>query len=73
MKKPIIAIILGRKGSKGILNKNTMEILGKPAFEYSFNAANNSKYIDKIFVSSDHEDILNAAAKKNFITIENTS
>ena len=29
-----VALILGRKGSTGFPGKNTMEILGKPAYEY---------------------------------------
>ena len=53
-----VAIILGRKGSSGIRNKNTMNILGRPAYLYSLLAAKNSKYIDKIFISTDHEVII---------------
>jgi len=70
MKEKIIAIILGRKGSKGIQDKNTMDILGKPAYSYSFCAAKNSKYIDEIFVTSDHEEILQAARQESFSTIK---
>ena len=44
LKKDIIAIILGRKGSKGIPNKNIMKILGKPAYHYPFQAAKKSKF-----------------------------
>ena len=61
----IAAIILGRKGSKGVKDKNTMIIEGIPSYEYSFLAAQNSKFINQVFVSSDHDDILNAAIEKN--------
>ena len=69
MNNKVIAIILGRKGSKGLRDKNTMNILGEPSFNYSFAAAKESKYIDKIFVSSDHTEILKSANKEGFITI----
>ncbi len=70
MKKDIIAIILGRKGSKGIPNKNIMKILGKPAYHYPFQAAKKSKYISKIFVSTDHTKISKAAKRMNFTLIK---
>ena len=57
----VVAIILGRKGSKGVRDKNTMDILGRPAFFYPLLAANNSEYIDKTFVSTDHETIIDGA------------
>jgi len=52
-----IAIILGRKNSKGIKDKNVMNILGKPAFFYPIEAAKKSKFIKQIFVSTDHPAI----------------
>ena len=70
MNDKVIAIILGRKGSKGVKDKNTMDILGKPAFSYSFTAAKTSKYVDKIFVTSDHEKILKTAINEGFSIIK---
>ena len=70
MNEKIFAIILGRKGSKGVPDKNTMNILGKPSYSYSFNAAKESKYIDEIYVTSDHEEILMAASTEGFSTIK---
>ena len=70
MNDKVIAIILGRKGSKGLRNKNTMEVFGKPSFSYSFTAAKKSKYVDKIFVSSDHNIILDAAINEGFSIIK---
>ncbi len=63
MSNQVVAITLGRKGSKGVRDKNTMGILGRPAFYYPLLAAKNSKYINKTFVSTDHEDIINGAKK----------
>ena len=66
----IVTIILGRKGSKGLPSKNTSLILGKPSFSYAFDASKKSKYVDKTFVSTDHEIILEAAEKENFEIIK---
>jgi len=52
-----IAIIFGRKNSKGLPNKNIKKILGKPACSYPIDAAIRSKKIDKIFISSDSNKI----------------
>jgi len=60
-----IAIIFGRKNSKGLKNKNIINILGKPACHYPIEAAKKAKTIDQIFVSSDSDFILNYAKKRN--------
>jgi CMP-N-acetylneuraminic acid synthetase len=57
----ILAVIPGRKGSKGVLNKNIREINGKPLISYSIEAALESKYIKKVIISSDSEEILEIA------------
>ena len=49
----ICALIIGRAKSKSFPNKNIKKILGKHLCEYSFLAAKKSKYVDKIFVSTD--------------------
>ena len=51
MKKNAVAIVLGRKGSKGVKDKNVMDILGQPAYYYSISASQNSKYISQTFAS----------------------
>ena len=58
-----VAIILGRKGSKGLPGKNTMKILGRPISHYSLMAAKESKYINNIFVSTDDSSIQDEANK----------
>ena len=52
-----VAILLGRKDSKGVPGKNTMKICGRPISHYPMMAASNSKYISDIFLSTDDEDI----------------
>ena len=58
MKGDNIAIILGRKGSKGFKDKNTMSILGKPAYEYAIDAAKKCKLINKVYFSTDIPEII---------------
>lgn len=49
----ITALLIGREGSRGVPGKNTMNILGKPLMQYPLDAALSSKYIEKVFVSTD--------------------
>lgn len=51
MKK--IAIIPARSGSKGLKNKNILDLCGKPVLAYSIEAAQESGAFEKIFVSTD--------------------
>ena len=57
----ILAFIPARGGSKGIKNKNIIDVNGQPLIHYTIKAALKSKYIDKIFVSTDSEKIKNVA------------
>jgi CMP-N-acetylneuraminic acid synthetase len=68
-----IAIIFGRKNSKGLKNKNILNILGKPACHYPIEAAKKAKKVDQIFVSSDSKFILNYAKKKKCNIIKRPS
>lgn len=60
---PIIAVIPARGGSKGIPLKNMKKINNKPLIFYTINAAIKSKYIDKIYATSDNKSILNYCNK----------
>ena len=62
-KKKFLAVILARGGSKGIPKKNIYKINNHPLISYSLAAAQNSKKIDKIVVSSDSKEILNISKK----------
>jgi len=53
----VVGLLIGRKGSTGFPGKNTKPILGRPLTAYPLLAAKNSKYIDKIFVSTDSDEI----------------
>lgn len=64
----IAALVLGRGGSVGFPGKNTKEVIGRPLMEYAVLAAKYSKYIDKIFVSTDSDEI-KQIARKNQVEI----
>ena len=59
----IHAIILARGNSKEIKNKNIIKVNGKPLIYWSIKKALNSKKINKVWVSSDSNKILNLALK----------
>lgn len=61
----IYCIIPARGGSKRIKNKNLVKIKKIPLLQYSIKSAKNSKYINKIFISSNSEKILNFSKKFN--------
>jgi len=57
MKVKILAIIPARGGSKGIPRKNIKLLAGKPLISYPIEKSLNSKYIDKVVVSTDDDEI----------------
>ena len=59
----VIAIIPARSGSKGVKNKNIIELLGHSLLEWSIKAAKKTKLIDRVFVSTDSEKYANLGIK----------
>ncbi|NVK18587.1 MAG: cytidylyltransferase [Methylocystaceae bacterium] len=53
----IAAILIGRKGSSGFPGKNVYPILGRPLVAYPLMAAKACAAIDKIYVSTDSEEL----------------
>jgi CMP-N-acetylneuraminic acid synthetase len=51
------ALLIGRGGSRGVPGKNTMPILGRPLMVYPILAAQHSRFIDTIYLSTDDESI----------------
>ena len=66
----ILAIIPARGGSRGIPKKNIYPVGGKPLIAWTIEAAKNSRYIIKIVVSSDSDDILDVAKTFGVIPIK---
>lgn len=53
----IPALIIGRGGSSGFPGKNVTTIVGRPLMSYPIIAAKNSKLVDKVYISTDSEEI----------------
>ena len=62
MNKTFLAIIPARGGSKRLPRKNILDLCGKPLISWSIEAGLKSKYISKVVVSSDDEEILNISS-----------
>lgn len=62
-KNKILAITLARGGSKGVKNKNIININGKPLISYTIKEANKSNYIDRYIVSTDSKLIRKISIK----------
>ena len=67
--KTFLAIIPARGGSKRLPRKNVLDLAGKPLIAWSIDAGLKSKYIDKIIVSSDSQEILDISDKFGAVTI----
>jgi len=61
--KKIIAIIPARGGSKELPRKNIRLLGGKPLIAYTIEAALKSKYLDKVIVSTEDEEIAEISKK----------
>ncbi len=61
--KRILAVITARGGSKGIPRKNIRSLAGKPLVAWTIEEAEKSKYIDRLIISSEDEEILRIAGK----------
>jgi len=59
----IAALLLGRKGSVGFPGKNLYPVLGRPLMEYPLLAALKSKSVNKVFLSTDDERIMEIGKK----------
>lgn len=65
-----VVMIPARGGSKSIPLKNIKEIAGQPLIYWSLDAAVNSKYVDKVFVSTYSEEIKKVVLQYNKLNKE---
>ncbi len=63
----ILAIIPARENSKGLKNKNILNINGKPLIDYTINSAKKSKYISDIIGSTDSKKIAKIFRKNKIL------
>jgi N-acylneuraminate cytidylyltransferase len=59
--KKVLAVIPARGGSKGVPRKNIRPLAGKSLLAWSVEAARESRYIDRLIISSDDEEIIKVA------------
>ncbi len=59
----IIALLMGRKESKGLPGKNLYKVLGTPLAYYPMKAAKDCLQIDTIYLSTDDEKLMQLAAE----------
>jgi CMP-N,N'-diacetyllegionaminic acid synthase len=57
----ILAVIPARGGSKGVPRKNIRLLAGKPLIAWTIEQAAQSRYIDRVIVSSDDDEICQVA------------
>ncbi|MCF6340282.1 MAG: acylneuraminate cytidylyltransferase family protein [Sulfurimonas sp.] len=68
--KTFLAIIPARGGSKRLPRKNILNLCDKPLIAYSIEAGLKSKYIDKVVVTSDCDEILEISKKYGANTLK---
>ena len=61
MKQYIVGFIFARGGSQGVPGKNIRYLAGKPLIAYAIETAFQSKFIDRVVVSTDDEKIARVA------------
>ncbi len=59
----VCAIIPARGGSKGLPGKNIKPLAGKPLIAYSIEAAKGCRYVNRIIVSTDSQQIADTAVQ----------
>ena len=59
----LLGVIPARGGSKGLPKKNILRVKNIPLIAWTIIAANKSKCIDRLVVSSDDDDIIDTASK----------
>ncbi len=60
----ILCVIPARGGSTGLPGKNIKQLMGKPLIAYTIEQAKKSKYIDRVIISTEDEQI--AWVSKNY-------
>jgi molybdopterin-guanine dinucleotide biosynthesis protein A len=66
----VSALLIGRKGSIGFPGKNVYPVLGKPLAQYPMEAALNTPSVNKTFMSTDDERLMDLARQHGVEVIE---
>lgn len=65
-----VAILIGRKGSRGFSGKNLYPVIGKPLAYYPMIAAKRCPEIDKVYLSTDDQLLMRLAEENNVEIIQ---
>jgi CMP-N,N'-diacetyllegionaminic acid synthase len=66
----IVGLIPARAGSKGILNKNVVDVCGQPLIQWTIDAAQASDYVDRILVTTDDQVVKELAASQGLPVLD---
>jgi len=66
----IVALLMGRKKSKGFPGKNLYKVLGKPLAYYPMKAARDCQEIDRVYLSTDDEQLMSLTIESGVEIIE---
>jgi hypothetical protein len=69
----IAALLIGRAGSTGFPGKNLYPILGRPLAAYPLMAARESRYVDRLYVSTDSPELMELGRQHGAELIERPS
>ena len=61
----VLAVVIGRAGSKGLPGKNTRLVAGRPMICHSIEHATQAERVTRVVVSTDGDEIAAAAEKRN--------
>ncbi len=67
--KYVLAVIPARGGSKGVPQKNMLDLNGKPVISYTIETALNTKIIDCTVVSTEDQKIAEIAARQHGVEV----
>jgi len=59
----VLGLIPARGGSKGLPRKNVLPLAGRPLIAWTVAAAQGSRYLDRVVLSSDDDEIMAAAGQ----------
>lgn len=59
----VLGLIVARRGSIGLPNKNLALLAGTPLMDYTVKEAHKSKYLDKLVISTDSDEIARLATE----------
>ena len=59
--RKVLGLIVGRGGSKGLPRKNVLDLGGRPLVAWSVLAGKGARFIDRLVLSTDDDEIVDAA------------